>query len=360
MIEVLATTPHVTVQDHGRLGHLSEGVPRAGAADLAALAAGNIVLGNPEGLAGIELPRAVISLRFHRHTSIALTGASMIAGLGDRCVDSWTTLSVFAGQVLEIEPRPGGTYSYLTVAGGIDVPLVLGSRSTQLRGSFGGHMGRPLKIGDRLPVGAAPLRFPFCCPIQPPPRVGLAPFRVIPAAEYAYLDPESRADFWNGPWRVTAQCNRAGHRLEGPVLTMKGVPELRSHGIVPGIVQLPNGGQPVVQMCDAATMGGYPKIGTIIDPDLGRFAQISPGSIVRFMHCEASTSEGTASTSDTDWLASLAETHTPGPEADAATLDLLAAVSRLSACAGDSASEFAISRKAPDHTFRLRRDVWGI
>jgi biotin-dependent carboxylase-like uncharacterized protein len=200
------------------------------------------------------------------------------------------------GSVLRLSPpRAGiwrGSRAYVCVGGGIDVPVVLGSRSTQLRGSFGGHEGRALRRGDRLPLGspAGPPKVDGIGAMPPAVALplmcdGLPAVRVIPAAEYDCYSGASRATLWRAPWRITPQSDRYGFRLAGPTLEPTAPIELRSHGIVPGVIQVPHGGQPIVQMRDAQPSGGYPKIGTVIAADLWRLAQAPIGSQIRFVQC---------------------------------------------------------------------------
>ncbi len=187
--------------------------------------------------------------------------------------------------------------AYLCVSGGIAVAPVLHSRSTQLRGSIGGFEGRALKSGDRLPQGdaasgIAPAGLVPWLMDLPLEIDGLPAVRAIRAAEHDAFTEESQALFWNAPWTVTSQSDRYGFRLAGPTLAPKAPMELRSHGIVPGVVQVPHGGQPIVQMRDAQPSGGYPKIATIIEADLGRLGQAPIGSRFRFV--------------ETDWAGAIA------------------------------------------------------
>jgi biotin-dependent carboxylase-like uncharacterized protein len=187
-----------------------------------------------------------------------------------------------------------GSRAYVCVAGGIDVPVVLGSRSTQLRGAIGGLEGRALQQGDKLSFGDrsdAP-RAPLGTGILPPSIAlpltidGVPAVRVLPAAEYRCFTCKSQSDFWLKPWKVTPQSDRYGYRLSGPTLEPVAPMELRSHGIVPGVIQVPHGGQPIVQMCDAQPSGGYPKIGTVIEADLWRLGQAPIGSSIRFVEID--------------------------------------------------------------------------
>jgi biotin-dependent carboxylase-like uncharacterized protein len=310
MIEILSTGALATVQDLGRAGALRWGVGSSGAMDPLALAAGNILLGNDEGAAGIEVPVFPMRLRFDADGAFALTGADVDARLDERPLLPWTAVRARAGQVLQLGlPRRGGHWpasrAYLCVAGGIGVAPVLGSRSTQMRGAFGGLDGRALRAGDTLPAGGADREPPIDGLGLVPPALslplqadGVPAMRVLPAAEYHHYTAASRAAFWAEPWKITAQSDRYGYRLDGRPLEALEAIEMRSHGIVPGVIQVPPGGQPIVQMRDAQPSGGYPKLGTVIEADLWRLGQAPVGSRVRFIEC--------------DWdaaLAALAETR---------------------------------------------------
>lgn len=302
MIEVLLTPPLNMVQDLGRTGFRCHGIARTGAMDRLALAAGNALLGNPPDAAGIEFQLFPVRLRFTRDTAIALTGADTMPRLDGRLMPPWWAVSVRAGQELVLRAPRRGMRGYLTVAGGIDVPLVFGSRTTHLRAGFGGLDGRALAEGDRLPLGDAPAftpRDPAGLGARPPGDVlpgGEAPdagpgdvvLRVIPAAEYDQFDAASQALLWSQGWAVTSQSNRMGYRLQGAVpLRRTELVEMRSHGIVPGVIQVPPSGQSIIQLEDGNSAGGYPKIGAVIEADLWRIAQAAPGATLRFAPCDA-------------------------------------------------------------------------
>lgn len=296
MIEILSSAALATVQDLGRTGSLRWGVGTSGAMDNLALAAGNLLLGNALGAAAVEVPVFPFKVRFGEDCAFALTGADCAARLDAQPLMPWWVHQARAGQVLTLGlPQGGaqrGSRAMLCVAGGIDVPEVLGSRSTQLRGAFGGHEGRALRRGDVLravgAVGAGSVcRTGFglvppaiALPLQ---RDGVAAVRVLPAAEYAGFEPASRAAFWAGEWKITPQSDRYGYRLEGEALRPVAPMELRSHGIVPGVIQVPHSGQPIVQMRDAQPSGGYPKFGTVIEADMWRLGQVPIGSRLRFI-----------------------------------------------------------------------------
>ena len=297
MIEILSQTALATVQDLGRTGSLCFGVGTSGAMDDLALAAGNLLLDNDEADAAIEVQVFPFVVLFREPCAFVVTGADCAATLDDRPIRPWWCCQAGAGQILRLGLPAASAWpasrAYLCVAGGIDVPVVLGSRSTQLRGAFGGHEGRTLRQHDALAIGApgdgvrlVGFGVRPAAQVEPLLRDGSPAVRVMPAAEYGLYTSESVAAFWGQPWKITPQSDRYGYRLAGPSLSMTTQVELRSHGIVPGVVQVPPGGQPIVQMRDAQPSGGYPKIGTVIAADLWRLGQAPIGSLIRFVRCD--------------------------------------------------------------------------
>ncbi|WP_437883418.1 biotin-dependent carboxyltransferase family protein [Pseudomonas sp. LRF_L74] len=294
MIEIITTGPQNTVQDLGRPDYRNIGVATSGAMDSLALRVGNLMLGNAQNLAGLELQTFPVRLRFDEPTVIALTGADCRATLDGRDLLPWWAMPVAAGQVLELSYPRKGARAYLCVAGGIEVPLVMGSRSTALRGGFGGFEGRPLQSGDQLGWGShESSRLPAAgFGVQPPSQAladafghdeqGNVLLRAIPAGEYGLFE-QDRERFWGQPWKISAQSNRTGYRLAGEPLAAQKTLEMRSYGLVPGVVQVPPGGEPIIQLSDANTAGGYPKIAGVIDADLWRLGQAAIGSRVRFV-----------------------------------------------------------------------------
>lgn len=289
MIEVLSSTALATVQDGGRFGYYRDGVGRSGVMDPVALALGNALLGNDRNAAAVEIPMLPFSVRFAADVDIAVVGADCPARLDEADMLPDWAIRARAGQVLSLSAPLSGCRAYLCVGGGLDVPEVLGSRSTQLRERFGGLDGRMLQKGDRLRalrketvlpeggMGAMPAE--WALPLGDGTAIHV---RVLPAGEYPLFVASSQEAFWGEEWTVTPQSNRAGYRLSGPELRLQAPIELRSHGVVPGVIQVPPGGAPIIQLADAATMGGYPKIGTVIEADLWRLAQARPGAKLRF------------------------------------------------------------------------------
>lgn len=292
MIEVLSIPPLATVQDLGRYGHWFQGLGQAGAMDSLSHRIANMLLGNPASAATLEIPLAPVRFRFHTDMAFAIAGAVCGARLDNRALPAIWAGVAKADQVLEMKGISQGARVYLAVPGGIDVPVVLGSRSTQLREAFGGFEGRMLAAGDclhgidetspALPASGLSLGMP---PLKSDDSTAIE-LRVLPSAEYDKFTAESRRNFWSSVYRVSPTSNRQGYRLEGQKLSWMSTTELRSHGIVPGIVQVPGNGQPIIQLADTATMGGYPAIAAVIEPDLWRIAQARPGEFLQFVRVD--------------------------------------------------------------------------
>lgn len=289
MIEILSVTGPASIQDLGRFDQYRFGVGTSGAMDDVALRAGNIMLGNDENAAAVEIPMMPFRLRFDRNTAFALTGAAVEAEIAGRAIPPWWRSYARAGDILNIKTMSHGARSYLAVRGGIDVPMVLGSRSTQFRGEFGGLDGRPLQVGDILPcaasaaaIGELGIEPAGITLARPNAAADETIVRVIVAGEYEAFDATAQDLFWSSSWTITPQSNRYGYRLQGPAVQPKASLEKRSHGIVPGVIQIPPNGQPIIQMRDAQTSGGYPKIATVIGADLWRVGQARLGGKLRF------------------------------------------------------------------------------
>lgn len=287
MIEVLRPGLLTTVQDTGRAGFRAQGVPPGGALDGRALRLANLLVGNPEDAAGLEITLLGPRLHFGVDTRFALTGAELEARLDGEPVPSRRPLRAGAGSTLDLGAARAGCRAYLACAGGIDVPVLLGSRATCLPGRFGGMEGRPLRAGDRLPLGepagSHPRRAPWSLSrdLQPLPGPG-AEIRLLPGAHSQLLTPEARERLRGEPFRLSPASDRMGCRLEGPPLSLSRALEPSSEGVVPGTVQLPPGGEPIVLLADAGTTGGYPRIGHVADVDLRLLAQLRPGDSLRF------------------------------------------------------------------------------
>jgi len=309
MIDVMRAGTLTSIQDLGRSGLRHLGICQSGALDTLALGLANRLVGNPSNTAGIEITIGPTILRFKRDARIALTGADFAATLDETPVNAWWSLPVRAGQVLTLRAPRHGMRAYLAIAGGIDVISLLGSRSTDLQAGFGGLGGRALRDGDRLPVGGAHqgrelalgpdtagfgVKSPALCEFG---HIPVAPgfavagnndtvIRVLPGPEYESFPAAAQAAFWASPWRITPHSNRMGYRLAGPALARDDQQDLLSHAVLPGTIQVPPNGQPIVLMGDAQTSGGYPKIGAVISADLWRLAQARLNTTLRFVPVE--------------------------------------------------------------------------
>jgi biotin-dependent carboxylase-like uncharacterized protein len=294
MIRALSLPPLATIQDLGRDGHWFEGLGRAGVMDSVSHRIANLLLGNDPNAATLEIPLTPARFLFETRQAFAIAGAPCGARLNDQPLPRIFAGYAAAGDILDLGPIRAGARVYLAVPGGMNVPKVLGSRSTQLREAFGGHKGRVLAADDLLkPLSQAdPVLPPTGLSVDLPefrlPNNRMIHLRALPSTEHDCFDTASRKAFWSMPYDITRENDRQGHRLDGPVLTRESTKELRSHGIVPGIVQVPGGGLPIIQLADSATMGGYPKIAAIIEPDLWRMGQARPGDRILFHKCSLS------------------------------------------------------------------------
>lgn len=292
MIEILTNGAPNLVQDLGRRGQMASGVSRSGAMDVVAMSLANALVGNEASAAVLELCLFPVRAQFRADTEFAVTGADSVVRLDDEVLAPWWARTAWVGQTLVIERPKRGARIYLALRGGIDVKPALGSRSTDLKGSFGGIDGRGLRRGDVLTLCPAPDRGERKTGLGVVPKnlpafwqelsSGCITVRALPAAEYDLFAAEARHAFEHAEYEVTPDANRVGYRLSGPDLPLTVPVELLSHGIVPGTIQVPPSGQPIVQLADANTCGGYPKIATVIEADLWKLAQAPIGSRIRF------------------------------------------------------------------------------
>ena len=282
--------PQMLVVDRGRFGHRHEGIPWCGPVDTLAFDAANVLLLNDSDCAQIEVLLGGAEIRFVTPVAFAITGADCEATLdGLRCAN-WARHVANEGSLLSFGRAKHGVYSYLSVSGGIDIPLVLGSRTTDAAASFGGFQGRALRTGDRLRAAVASIPPGGSFAVAPPQlsvfarasRNGVTSIRVIPGGEIDAFDERSRRQLWEIPWRVGHESNRMGYRLHGNALQYAGK-ELSSHGVFPGVIQVPPSGEPIVLLADAHTTGGYPKAGVVFDADLPMVTQARPGELLRLM-----------------------------------------------------------------------------
>lgn len=277
-----------TVQDLGRWGHQGAGVPVAGAMDTYSLRLANGLVGNPETAAALEVTLLGPTLRADAPLVVAVAGAIFDLQVDGRPVAHGAPITLASGSVLRFGERRTGARAYLAVAGGIETPLVLGSRATHLVSRMGGLEGRALVAGDVVPVGATVTR-PVSRATRSPLPLADAPgarrLRVLLGPQDEWFTMSSVDALLGGTFSVSPASDRMGFRLEGPALTTKRAGELVSEPVVFGAIQVPSGGAPILLMADRQTAGGYPKIATVITADLPLAGQLAPGEVVRFVAC---------------------------------------------------------------------------
>ena len=279
-----------TVQDLGRTGVQRYGVPVAGAMDPWALRAANLLVGNPDALAGLEATLAGPTIQFDIDAVIAVTGADLRPEVDGRPMAMWQAHRVRAGGVLGFAGARSGLRAYIAVAGGVDVPVVLGSRSTFTRSGIGGHLGRALRAGDHLPIGACSPQVSRTTGRLPPgawpARGPIHHLRVVMGPQDDAFTPEGIATFLAESYTVTPHSDRVGCRLAGPRVAHRSGADIVSDGTAFGAVQVTGDGVPIILMADRGTTGGYTKIATVISADLGVAAQAAPGETVRFVRVD--------------------------------------------------------------------------
>ncbi|WP_420908712.1 biotin-dependent carboxyltransferase family protein [Brevibacillus humidisoli] len=276
-----------TVQDLGRTGYQQYGMVVAGAMDPFALQVGNLLVGNGRGEAGLEITLIGPELEILCDTVIAICGAELSPTLDGSRVPMWKSLKAKKGQTLRFGAPKKGARAYLTVAGGIDVPLVLGSKSTYMKAGVGGLAGRALQKGDILQQGSSdrPLQHLIgrgLMPTEIPQYRDSYTARVVLGPDRDSFLEEGITIFLQGEYQITQQADRMGYRLAGPKIRHREGADILSDAIVPGTIQVPANGEPIILLADRQTTGGYARIGTVISVDLPYIAQMLPGHQLRF------------------------------------------------------------------------------
>jgi biotin-dependent carboxylase-like uncharacterized protein len=283
VIEVLAPGLLTTVQDRGRHGFAHLGVACGGAADPVSYALADKLAGNSGTEAALELTLKGPELCFSRDLTFAVTGADFAPTLDGRSVEMWRTQHARRGQTLSFTATKSGARAYLGLHGGIDVPVLLGSRSTLVNAGFGGFEGRALRRGDILLVGAQGRPGGNLVSRYRVTTADITPLRFLPGIAWDRLPPKSREAFAGAVFTVSEHSNRGGLRLESEVLAIPAIGEELSEGTLWGTVQLPPSGKPIVLMNEQGTTGGYPKIAQVILSDRGVLGQLKPRDRVRFV-----------------------------------------------------------------------------
>lgn len=285
MIEILSGGILSTIQDQGRYGYRQYGVPISGAMDRYALRIANVLAGNREDAAGIEVTLHGLKLRSARDTWISITGGDLFPQIDNQSVPMWTSICLRKDQVLSFPRLRSGFRAYVAVRGGVEVALLMNSRSTMVKAAFGGT-GGALKSGDLLKIGerfgadhrgfkALPERFIPKYSVQNDLRVILGP-------QSDHFSSETRALFLDSEYTITSQSDRQGYRLTGPELRHLKSYNMITEAMWPGAVEIPGDGLPIILLADAQTTGGYPKIASLISVDLDTLGQAKPSDRIRF------------------------------------------------------------------------------
>ncbi len=284
MIHVDRAAGLTTVQDLGRPGHRGRGIGAGGAADHLALVTANMLVGNASAAAALEITLVGPTLSVDRPISIALAGADLGMRIDGIACPPWRAFDLPAHGCIDFTGRRAGCRAILAVAGGIDVAPVLGSRATDLRAGIGGVAGRALRAGDVLPVGPPPAWRPPAGPALATDlrSHGGGTVRFIAGPEADWFTAAARDTFATSAYTLTPESDRMGCRLAGPPLPRAAPRDMLSQTVLPGTVQVPPGGMPIVLLADAPVTGGYPRIGVVITVDLPIVAQTMPGDSLRF------------------------------------------------------------------------------
>jgi biotin-dependent carboxylase-like uncharacterized protein len=271
-MKIIEPGMYTSVQDAGRPGWLRYGLPPGGAMDRRAFETANTLLGNAADFAVLECTGTMPVLEFSDTLNIAVVYA-----------DRFQTLDVSAGERIEFDSMGRGYRAYIAVEGGIDVPVVMGSRATYLPGKLGGFEGRLLRAGDVLPlVETRVRRHPEQRPQYTRGDLDSARVRVVPGPEAQWFDCGGLNTFLSESFAVSARSDRTGIRLEGPPLSFRSHEQMVSSGIAMGTIQVPPSGLPIIMMADHPATGGYPRIGCVVTEDLPQVAQLRPGAALSF------------------------------------------------------------------------------
>ena len=284
VFSVLTPGGYTTIQDQGRFGYQHMGIPITGALDVFAFHSANLLVANPQNAAAMEITVMGPRLEILAEADLAVTGAEIGMTLNDQPIDTWRSFSVKPGDILDIQQVKSGCRAYLAVNGGIDVPEVMGSRSTYVGGSIGGYHGRLLQPGDVIQCGrdqglTGSRQMPAeLIPVYPSELT----IRAVPGPQDDFFQKGLEVLF-QSDFMVSTKADRMGYRLQGSAVKIrKGMPKsIISEPTMPGGIQIPPDEQPIILMVEQ-TVGGYTKIATVISVDLPKVAQATPGDTIRF------------------------------------------------------------------------------
>jgi len=270
------------LQDRGRFGQAALGLTTGGPMDPVAAALANRLLGNGEDDALVEVSFGGLQLRADGPAQVAVTGADLPLSLNDEPCPAWTVIDLASGDRLCLGYAKTGCRSYVAARGGIEVARPFGSAATVLREGIGGLNGARLQRGDRLPLrGCGPVERRWLPPRHRPRYQHRATLRIVPGYQHRSFPRNEQERFFGSAYTVSDRSDRMGYRLEGPAMHCD-LDGILSEGIAPGAVQLPPDGQPIVLLRDRQTIGGYPKIGSVLSLDCAALAQLRPGDTLTF------------------------------------------------------------------------------
>lgn len=285
-IKVISSGFQTTIQDLGRYGYAHLGVSPSGAADSVSLRLANLLVGNRQDAAGLEMTLVGGAFEFESSCVVALAGSDFGATLDGQRLPLWTSALVKAGQVLRCGSTQSGARSYLCIRGGVSVPHVLGSASTHVMTSLGGFQGRPLRAGDVIsyqePPGGASFRPQRVKETALQQLVKREAVRVTLGPQADLFSDEVRSLFASSVYHIAEQANRMGLRLSGPPLKRRVAADLVTEGVPLGAVQVPHDGEPIILFVEHQTTGGYPKIASVVSADIHLVGQLRPRDVVRF------------------------------------------------------------------------------
>ncbi|MEH7342435.1 biotin-dependent carboxyltransferase family protein [Bacillus sp. JJ1532] len=294
-LEIMKPGMLSTIQDLGRKNYQFYGVSACGAMDALSLRLANILVGNNEWEAGLEITMLGPKIKFIKDGLIAITGADLSPMLNGETVPLWKSIKVYKGDILDFGSIKYGCRSYLAMAGGIDVPPIMGSKSTFLRGGYGGLEGRKLQKGDVICIGEMKAKTSFLARKLPPSYIPNYKenrmVRVILGPQNDAFTEEAIDLMLSTPYQISTNSDRMGYRLEGKALTHLNGPDIFSDFITAGSIQVPGNGQPIILMSDCQVTGGYTKIGVVIGVDLPYLAQRRPGDYVCFEEIDISEAQ---------------------------------------------------------------------
>ena len=301
-VKVIAPGLSTTIQDLGRPGYYHLGIPIGGAMDRLAMRAANLLVGNPEGAAGLEAIFMGPELEFTEDATVAVTGADLPPKVDSVPRESWTAFAVKAGEVLSFDYLRSGARAYIGISGGIDTQPALGSRSTYAIGALGGIEGRAIKAGDMLPLGSGGNAneggsVPEALRRKPGSPAEL---RVVPGLYWHRITEEAQRHFFEDGWKVAPEADRMGYRFRGgrPLTFVEheqpfgagSDPSNITDACYPyGSIQVPSGTEPIILHRDAVSGGGYFMIGTVISADMDLIGQLQPHTPTRFVEVDIDT-----------------------------------------------------------------------